>query len=156
GQPQYASPSIQLNPGHHRVVVQAQGFAPQLVEVDLAPGQAMDFPVVLRPGAGPVGPGPGEEPVVRRRSNVPAFVLLGAAGAGAIACGVLGGLALKAKSDFNANPTNAGIDKEKGLALGSDIALGVAAAAAVVGVVLIVTNSPQPQQTGSSTLFVSP
>src|SRR5262249_29162270 len=131
---------------------QAQGFDPALVEVDLTASQVMDFPVVLRPSSGAGGPEPG---VVRRRSNVPAFVLFGVAGAGAVAGGALGLLPLQAESDFNAHPTNPQADKTQHLALGADICFGVAIAAAVVGVVLIATNPAQPQQVGTS-LFVSP
>jgi hypothetical protein len=157
GQPQYASPAISLGPGHHRVVVQAQGFDPQTVEVDIGANEAKSVSVVLNPatavrvGSVPGGPGgPVEGTVyVRRRSNVPAFVLLGVAGAGAVAGGVLGGLAVKAKNDFNANPTNAGADKTQHLAMGADISFGIALAAAVTGVVLIATNPAVPQEAAS-------
>jgi hypothetical protein len=163
GQPQYASPAISLQPGHHRIIVQAQGFDPAVVEVDLGASEVKDVPVVLRPGTGGgvvpgPGPGPGTEPVVvQTRSNVPAFVVLGVAGAGLVAGGVLGGLALKAKSDYNAAavPTNAQLDNVHHMALGADISFGIAIAAAVTGVILIVTNTPRPQQVGT-TVFVTP
>ena len=44
------------------------------------------------------------------RSNVPAYVTLGLAGAGVVVGAVFGGLALQSKSNFNKNPTTDNAD----------------------------------------------
>jgi iron complex outermembrane receptor protein len=81
-----------------------------------------------------------------RRLTVPVMAAGGVAVAGAIAGGVLGGLALSAQSDFNAsragNDRAAAYDRGGGLALGADIAFGTALVAGVVAVVLYFTQTP--------------
>lgn len=75
-----------------------------------------------------------------RRVTVPVAVLWGIAGAGAIAGGILGGLALSAQSDFDAsrqgNDRASAYDTGTATAIGADVALGTAVVAGVTGLVL--------------------
>jgi hypothetical protein len=170
--PQGAGSTLSVPPGHHRLVFQAQGFDPAASDVDVGPADAKEVRLTLQPSrpgvvavipppppppgaapAGPVAPPPPPPTPSPRRSNVPAYVLIGAAGAGIVAGSVLGALALKDKSDFNANPTNAGADKTHAMALGSDISFAIGGALGITGIVLLVTNLP-PR--GSERAFITP
>ncbi len=66
------------------------------------------------------------------------------AGVGAVAGGILGGLALAARSDFEGDRTgNARFDassRGSAMALGADIALGAAVAAGVTGLILFLVQ----------------
>ena len=87
-----------------------------------------------------------------RRVTTPVAVLWGIAGAGAIAGGILGGLALSAQSDFDASRQGtdraSAYDTGTATAIGADIALGTAIAAGVTGLVLFLLQprerSPAP------------
>ena len=94
--------------------------------------------------AGGLAPVPGDASY--RRSNVPAYVLMGLGGAGMIVGAAFGALALKDKSNFNAHPTQDGADTEKRDARISDGALFGGLGVAAVGVVLLVTNLGPPAQ----------
>jgi hypothetical protein len=78
---------------------------------------------------------------------VPAYVTLGLAGAGAIVGGVFGGLALKAKGEYNSakKPTADMADKVDRNALISDMSFAVALTFGVTGVVLLLTNDSPPE-----------
>ncbi len=160
GPGQLPAPALSLPPGHHRVVVQATGYAPVAVEVDLAASDAREVRITLTPAAavqpaivGALAPAPSQQPVQdtpsRRRSDVPAYVLLGLAGAGAILGTAFGAIALGDKSSFNKTPTSAGADKAQRDARIADISFGVGLACAITGVVLLVTNTSRPAQSGS-------
>jgi hypothetical protein len=161
GPPQSVATALRASPGRHRLVVQADGFNPTVIDVDVTPGGVRDVPVQLVPGAVaqvPVGP----QPVRTRRSNVPSYVLFGVTGVGAILGGVFGGLALGAKSSFNKHPFGDTTDanNEQTYARVSDASFGVAIVAGVTGLVLILTNRPQPVAGSVSPLghraFVTP
>jgi len=83
-----------------------------------------------------------------RRVTTPVAIAWGAAGVAAVAGGVLGGLALAARSDFEGDRAgNARYDASSrgaGLALGADIALGAAVAAGVTGLVLFLVQDTSP------------
>lgn len=153
GPPQPAGAPLNTTVGRHRVVIQAQGYNAMAVEIDVGPGEMRDVPISLTPGGGavPVGPGGGDVVMVRR-SNVPAYVLFGVAGAGVVLGGVFGGLALKAKGSFNDHPrgNTSDADAAERNAKIADASFGVGIAAAVVGVVLIATNRPRPVAAGSA------
>lgn len=89
-----------------------------------------------------------------RRVTTPVAIAWGVAGAGAVAGGILGGLALAARSDFEADRAgNARFDassRGSAMALGADIALGAAVAAGVTGLVLflIQDTTPTPTEAG--------
>ena len=174
GPPQVAAPAVNLPAGHHRIVVQAQGYGPVAAELDLGAGQVRDVAVKLVP-AGPVqggigvvvqGPGgaPGGDVVVRQRSNVPAYVLMGVGAAGLIVGTAFGALALKDKSTFNcttgcaagAGPTTPNADKDHRDALISDVTLFPGAVLAAAGVVLLAVNLGSPARTASAPAFITP
>jgi hypothetical protein len=180
GPMQPGAPSVSLPPGHHRIVVQADGFAPAATELDLASAETKDVRIALGPALAPapaptpgvvvvappptgvaVVPGPQplpyEPPPQRRRSNVPAYVMFGLTGVSVIVEAAFGAMALTDKSNFNAHPTSSGADKTQRDGLISDVALGAAVAFAVTGVVLLVTNrAPAPQTTGAVHGFFTP
>jgi hypothetical protein len=146
---------VSVTPGHHRIVVQADGFAPTVAELDVGPREAKEIRVTLNPVVGvvpgvrpgvPVGPD--QVVYTRRRSNVPAYVLFGVAAVGLGMGAGFGVTALGDKSTFNKNPTFPEADKEQRDALISDVSFAVAIAAGVTGIILIATN-PREQVTGS-------
>lgn len=150
--------AVNVPPGHHRVVIQADGFNPTAAELDLPSGEVRQLrlaltpavagrPAVVQPGPGGLAPVSGDEGT--RRSNVPAFVLMGVGGAGMIVGAAFGAMALKDKSNFNANPTQSGADTEHRDAKIADAALFGGLGIAVVGVVLLATNLGGPSQQAS-------
>jgi tetratricopeptide (TPR) repeat protein len=79
-----------------------------------------------------------------RRVTTPVAVAWGAAGVAAVAGGLLGGLALAARSDFDADRSgDARYDassRGEAFSLGADVAFGAAVAAGVTGLVLFFTQ----------------
>jgi hypothetical protein len=159
GPPQNVASMLSPPPGHHRLVVQGAGFAPAVVDLDLAAGETKQVRINLNAGggAGPVGPGPDTGPSPQR-SNVPAFVLMGVGGASIIVGAAFGGLALQAKSNFNAHPKGdtADADTEKRNAQIADATLFGGVGLAAIGVILLVTNLPRPVQQGLVHTVVTP
>lgn len=150
GAPPARAFALTMMPGHRRLTASAPGYAPVAMELDIGAAGTRDVRITLTPtGRPPAGPAAGPSlppyvpPPVPPRSNVPAYVMFGGAGAGVIAGSILGALALVSKSDFNAHPTVARADKTDQLALGSDIAFGAGLALAVTGTVLLLTNRPR-------------
>jgi hypothetical protein len=135
-------------------VQQARPVAPPPV----APPPVAPPPIVLRPQtvAPPPPVGSSEVVYVRRRSNVPAYVLFGLTGVGIGFTAAFGALALQDKSAFNKNPTTSGANKEQLDARVSDAALGAAIVFGVAGTVLVVTNPARPVQVGSVQGFFTP
>lgn len=174
GGPVYAPPpdrTLTVPPGHHRITATAAGYDATSAELDLGFGENRELRLTLNvsgraaapalpapvaalgvqpppPAAGAPAPppqagvyqGPQGTP-----SRVPAYVLLGVAGAGAVVGAVFGVQALGAKSDFNKPHahTVANADREQRDARIADIALFSALGLAVVGTVLLfVPRSP--------------
>ena len=83
---------------------------------------------------------------------MPAIALLGVAGVGVVLGGIFGGMALSAKSSFNAHPrgNTSDADKEQLDARVADAAFGVAIAAGVTGIVLLIVNRPAPVAAGAA------
>jgi tetratricopeptide (TPR) repeat protein len=79
-----------------------------------------------------------------RRITTPIAIAWGVAGVGAVAAGVLGGLALSAQSSFDSDRSgNARYDAAAlggATAIGADVALGTAVVAGAVGLVLFFTQ----------------
>ncbi|APR85867.1 Hypothetical protein A7982_11216 [Minicystis rosea] len=167
GQPPVAPTSIQgvsiaMAPGHHKITAAGEGFDPSSTELDLSFAETRDVKLTLNPTPPPPPPPPvaqNPEPVAPPpppppppRSNVPAYVTLGLAGAGLVVGGVFGGLALKSKSDFNKSPTTDNADKTDRNALISDMSFAVALTFGVTGAVLLLSNdSPAPEQPKAGT-----
>jgi hypothetical protein len=80
------------------------------------------------------------------RSNLPAYITLGVAGASAIVGTVFGVKALSNKSDFNDDPTTENADDAERNALISDMAFGVAVTLGVTGTVLLLSNNAGQEQ----------
>lgn len=146
--------TVAMAPGHHKITATAEGFDPATTELDLNFAETRDVKVTLNPMPPPPPPVASNEPPPpppppppAPRSNVPAYVTLGLAGAGAIVGGIFGGLALKAKSDFNKDPTTENADKTDRNALICDMSFAVALTFGVTGAVLLLSNdSPAAEQ----------
>jgi tetratricopeptide (TPR) repeat protein len=80
-----------------------------------------------------------------RRVTTPVAIAWGVAGAGAVAGGIMGALALSAQSSFDAdrggNARDDAASRGSAMAIGADVALGTAAVAGVLGLVLFFTQS---------------
>ena len=156
--PPYQASDVQLPPGHHKLTATAQGYDPAATEFDLSFAETRDVSVALNPTPPPPPPPPPPEPVAQTpppappppppppRSNVPAYVTLGLAGAGAIVGTAFGVLALGAKSTFNKTPTTANADTTDRDALVSDMSFAVALTFGVTGVVLLLSNDSPTEQ----------
>lgn len=160
--PPYQASDVELPPGHHKLVAKAEGYDPSATEFDLSFAETRDVKVALNqtppppPAPVPVAeptppPAPPPPPPPPPRSNVPAYVTLGLAGAGAIVGTAFGVLALQAKSTFNKTPTTSNADTTDRDALVSDMSFAVALTFGVTGVVLLLSNdSPQEQKPASA------
>ena len=149
--PSYEASMLMVSPGHHKITVAADGYDPASTDLDVSFASTNDVQLQLHQAAPPPPP---QEPVAQQgpppplppppppRSNVPAYVTLGLAGAGLVVGGVFGGLALKAKGDFNNAkvPTTAMADKVDRDALVSDMSFAVALTFGVTGAVLLLSN----------------
>lgn len=93
---------------------------------------------------------------------VPSLVAFGVGGAGLIAWGILGGLALGEESTIAAgcgatrSCTPAEVQAMDDLALGSDISLGIGLAGILAGVILIVVDPPRGATTEAASIQVLP
>lgn len=162
---------LKLAPGKHRVKVTAPGYEPMERDIDVVAKQAapalaftlvaIAAPLVVPPPsaapvetAPPVATAPPPAPTTappaadlgpqQPRSNLPAYITLGAAGAGVLVGTIFGIKALSSKSDFNGNPTADGADTAERNALIADMAFGVAVTLGVTGAVLLLSNKPEP------------
>ncbi|MFW5740238.1 MAG: PEGA domain-containing protein [Myxococcota bacterium] len=151
---------LKLTPGTHRIKVSAAGFESIEKEVEVKPGEEMKDlsfslpqsadavaatppPVAAPP---PTEAPPGADQGVQERSNLPAYITLGVAGASAVVGTVFGVKALKEKSDFNDFPTTDRADDTERFALISDMAFGVAVTLGVTGTVLLLSNDAETQE----------
>jgi hypothetical protein len=163
---------VKTTAGHHRIRVTASGYEPYEREVDLEAGSETIFEAPL-PKAGsaenpaasppvaetpPADKPPSPEP--EQRSNAPAYVVLGLAGAGAVVGAIFGIKALGEKSDYdNASPQARTADMADAVerdALIADMTLGGALTLGVTGIVLLVSNSGSPAPDKSARLAPRP
>ena len=142
--------TIDLAPGTHQIAVSAPGMKTsefevtaepggsdeKTIELEAAPDDATDVPVVAPP---PEEPPPEETEPPKAKSKVPAYVTLGIAGASAIVGTIFGIQALGKKGDFDDDPTSDTADDVERNALIADMAFGVAITLGVTGVVLLTT-----------------
>src|SRR5262249_29716087 len=116
-QPGLTPMNIKTTSGHHRIRVSSAGYDPYEREVDLEPGAEtiVEAPLSKASAEAPPPPPavaetpPPEKPAAPEaaepRSNAPAYVVLGLAGAGAVVGTIFGIKALGEKSDYdNAAP----------------------------------------------------
>jgi hypothetical protein len=170
---------LKLAPGKHKVKVAAPGYQPTEQDVDIkAAEKAPDLTVTLTrktevvpppiatPPATPVQTTPTAAPTAppaeaKSKSNVPAYVVLGVAGVGAIVGAVFGVKALNDKSDFDKNPTGSKADDAERNALIADMAFGVAVTLGVTGTVLLLSGGKKEAQKGlwnspTKTMHITP
>jgi len=146
--------TLKMAPGHHKITAMGEGFDPSSTELDLSFGETRDAKLTLNPAPPPPPapiaqeppPPPPPPPPAAPRSNVPAYVTLGLAGAGLVVGGVFGGLALSSKSTFNKTPTTENADKTDRNALISDMSFAVALTFGVTGAVLLLSNDSPAQE----------
>jgi hypothetical protein len=142
---------LEARPGAHRVSLVLAGYDTERFEVQLSPGGKEQRTATLK--AQPAPPVALKEPVPPPEPQPPALLTpeppraaiivtasLGAAGV--IAGSVLGIFALKERSDFNTNPTEAGADRGERLALFSDVGFGIGAMSLITTAVLLFTHDP--------------
>ena len=145
---------IKLTPGVHKVKVTAPGFEAIEKEVEVKAGQdvqnlSFSLPQsadAVAPPPPPVTPPPAQQPPpgadqgAEPRSNLPAYITLGVAGASAIVGTIFGVKALSDKGAFDDDPTTDKADDAERNALVSDMAFGVAVTLGVTGTVLLLSN----------------
>jgi tetratricopeptide (TPR) repeat protein len=143
---------LEVRPGAHRVSIVLVGFETERVTAELSPGGSDQRAVTLK--SSPTPPPVAQAPLAPAQPEPPLPVLtpqpphaaiivtasLGAAGL--IAGSVLGIFALKERSDFNTNPTEAGADRGERLALFSDVGFGIGAMSLITTAVLLFTHDP--------------
>jgi hypothetical protein len=148
---------FELKAGEHTIVVSAEGHQPVTEVVTIKGGETRELAVALTPmtkkpaPTKPVKPKPTtpEEPQEETRSNVPAYVTIGIAGAGIILGTVFGIRALGQKSDFDeladsgtgtAEELTELADEAERSALIADMSFGVALTFGITGAVLLFSN----------------
>lgn len=145
---------LEVPPGSHVVSV-ALGEQTRADSVDAVYGGRHELTLdVTPPAPEPVPelgdrdplPEPEPEPVVEDDGGeggpgTAVWVSAGIAGAALVSGTVLGFLSLSEQSDFDEMPTESAADRGERLALFADLSFGIAAAAAITGVVLYVTGT---------------
>jgi hypothetical protein len=154
------------DPGTHKVVAEAPGHEPASAEVTLTEGgrdsvslTLTPLPEQAAPAAPPVQPNGDAAPGAaatptdagpQASDKTLAYVLLGVGGAGILAGGVTGFLAMSKKSDLDKNcdtpstcpdSQKGTIDSAKSMALISTLGFGVGVASAAVGTFLLLSDS---------------
>ncbi len=150
---------IKLTPGKHKVKVSATGFDSVEKEIEVKPGEEpknMSFSLpqtaeavaaTFPPPAATTPPPQTSEIEGGDKSNLPAYITLGVAGASAVVGTVFGFKALRDKSRFNEKPTVTKADRAERNSLIADMSFGVAITLGVTGTVLLLSNdSPSTEQ----------
>jgi tetratricopeptide (TPR) repeat protein len=144
---------LEVRPGAHRVSLVLVGFETERVTAELSPGGSDQRAVTLKPSPTPPPPSIAQTPLAPAQPEPPpmltpqpphaAIIVTASLGAaGLIAGSVLGILALKERSDFNTNPSEAGADRGERLALFSDVGFGIGAMSLITTAVLLFTHDP--------------
>jgi tetratricopeptide (TPR) repeat protein len=143
---QRAPAQIELTPGKHTLKYALPGYTSSAELLTVDPGARYDLEIVLKPAAPPEAPPPAPvaattPPPAAEPISPAALWITGGIGAAGIVTGtVLGFLALKAKSDFDSDPTESHADKGERLALFADVGFGVGIMALATTAVLIFTH----------------
>ncbi len=154
--------TVELKAGEHTVILTADGFQPKTEVVTLGGNETKEVPIALVPVAKPAPPPPAPketpkpkpEPEPEGRSNIPAYVTLGIAGAGIVLGTVFGVMALGAKSDFDDAPTTENADDAERAALIADMSFGVALTFGITGAVLLFSGDDEPEAGSAKPLVV--
>lgn len=161
------------DPGVHHLTATAPGYLPAQSSVTLAEGTRQEItltlvpdPVAAAPAApsppattGPSAPAPDSPPATGRRSNTAGFVLLGVGGAGLIAGGVTGLLALNKENELACpdyecpQSEHDTLDQARTLALISTVGFGVGIAGAIAGTVVLLTGDGSEPAPSSQTAW---
>ena len=174
GMPQTGN-ELTVPPGKHTITVVADGYDQATQPLEIGYAEARDVSVTLNKTPEPVATvaptatasaaptavavatqtatatAPVQPP--EQRSNIPAYVTLGLAGAGAVVGGIFGGMALASKGDFDKTPTVAKADETDRNALIADMSFAVALTFGVTGAVLLLSDSQPasaPAKTGAA------
>jgi hypothetical protein len=149
-----------LPAGEHTIVVTAEGHEPLTEVVTVRGSEKRTLTLTLTPVAAPPPVPPPAQPQPTEdegRSNVPAYVTLGIAGAGVILGTVFGIQALSAKSNFDDEPTVDNADEAERAALIADMSFGVALTFGITGAVLLFSGGDdEPEETTSSNSLAPP
>lgn len=148
------------DPGTHQVTATAEGYKPASATVTLADGAHQEVTLVLErdpsvvaalpathtgPAAttGTAPPEPGG-----KKSKMPAFIAFGIGGAGLIAGGITGGLAMSKASDCpnKVCENQSDLDSAKTMATISTIGFSVGIAGAAVGTILLLTGNSRSEK----------
>jgi len=166
--------TLEVSPGKHTVVLTISGFKPLEKEVETVEGLTKSLPVNFFEEGERVAlePFPSEtaEPVEEEdeldeeedsgeADYTGAWICVGIAGAGVVAGGVFGLVALSDQSEFDENPSEDLADSGESMALAADISFGVAGAAAIVGLVLFLTadeGMEESEDTETSSIEILP
>lgn len=141
---------VQITPGEHTLELRLQGYPPVTqrfsavantrvrLDVNIAQAQAMgsnggDGQTATTDPAGGGGGGSADP-------SIGVWISAGVAAAGLISGTVFGFLALSEQSNFDQTPTHETADRGEAFALVADISFGVAAAAAITGIVLYIVE----------------
>ncbi len=156
---------FELNPGDYEVALTVDGYVPITKTVTLESGATTDVAVkfasegVLIATPEPAPPEEESEPaaaVEEDNEKLPKgfWVCTVIAGLGVLSGTGFGVGALNAQKDFDDDPTQNKADIGKRKALISDVSFGVAAAAAVAGTIILVTNGKKESQGDASVAVV--
>lgn len=144
--------TVEVRPGTHRISLVLTGYRTARLSAELTAAAHEERSAVLEPAPGLVvaqtaQPAPKQPDVdwetPKDVSEPPraAIITTGSLGAAGIVAGtVLGIFALKERSDFNNNPTEAGADRGERLALFSDVGFGIGAMSLITTAVLLFTH----------------
>jgi tetratricopeptide (TPR) repeat protein len=147
--PQTAPAQLELSPGKHVLKYALPGHVSNSEVLEVDPGARYELEVVLQP-APPEAPPPvavAPPPAAPPAPPTAAIWITASLGAAGIITGsVLGILALKAKSDYDAMPTEEGADKGERLALFADVGFGIGIMALTTTAVLLFTQDTSPTE----------
>ncbi len=137
--------SLRLGPGRHQIRVEMQGHEPQQIELQAMAGQKLERSLTLSIIAAPPAAlklearleVPSEAP-----SRLPAYLMLGLAGASTVTGVVFGLESLSAGQDYEQEPSRTGADAIERDALVADMAFTAALAFAITAAVLLLAEDP--------------
>jgi hypothetical protein len=144
--------TLRLAAGRHRITLEAAGYAPQVVELTVKPGERVErsFDLASSSAAPPPATAEATPSEGGQRSRAPGYVTLGIAGASAVVGTVFGLKALSNKSDFDDAPSTSRADDVERNALIADMAFGVALTLGVTGIVLLVADDVPSDETATA------
>jgi len=154
---------VNVQSGQHAVAVQLEGYQMVLQEFNMPPAGSHTVQANLVPVGGAVAttptPGPGGQVVVQQRRwhmTTPVWVMVGVTGAALVTGTVTGALAMADQGEFDDLRDDQDTERSEledlrdsgeTKALVADISFGVAAAAAITGIVLFFVQNRRGAQT---------